>query len=109
MSLRQTYIATFEATPGMRLARPVSTVFNNRLFQLLAGTELTEEQIRQIAMRGLHCLVVEEVDSRSDTQREQDRARIETETRQIFSAANLERPAVAGLYQAALAYRLMHA
>lgn len=109
MPLRQTYIATFEATPGMRLARPVSKVFNNRLFQLLAGTELTEEQIRQIVVRGIHCLVVEEADPRTDSERERDRAKIEAEIRQIFSAANLDRPAVAGLYQAALEYRLLHA
>ena len=37
MHLRQTYITTFEARPGMRLAHPVSEVFDNRLFQLLAG------------------------------------------------------------------------
>jgi hypothetical protein len=54
MRLRQTCIATFEAKPGMRLARPIIKVFNQRLFQLLAGTELTEDHIRQIVVRGIH-------------------------------------------------------
>jgi len=38
----------------MRLARRIIKVFNQRLFQLLAGTELTEDHIRQIVVRGIH-------------------------------------------------------
>ena len=109
MRLRQTYIATFEAKPGMRLARPIIKVFNQRLFQLLAGTELTEDHIRQIVVRGIHCLVIEEVDPRSDDERMRDLARIEAVTQNIFSEADMNRPAIAGLYAAALDYRLQHA
>ncbi len=109
MRIRPTYIATFEAKPGMRLARPISKVFNHRLFQLLAGTELTEEQIRQIAIHGIHFLVVEEADPRTDAQREQGRVAIENETRRIFSEADLSRPAIVGLYTVTLEYRLLHA
>jgi hypothetical protein len=38
----------------MRLAHRIIKVFNQRLFQLLAGTELTEDDIRQIVERGTH-------------------------------------------------------
>jgi hypothetical protein len=109
MNIRPTFIATFEAQPGMRLARPISKVFNHRLFQLPAGTEITEENLRQMAVRGVHCLVIEEADPRSEAQREQDRAKIEAETQRIFSEADLTRPAIAGLYAAVLDYRLLHA
>jgi hypothetical protein len=54
MRPRQTCIATFEAKPGTRLARPIIKVFNQRPFQLLAGTELTEDHIRQIVVGGIH-------------------------------------------------------
>jgi hypothetical protein len=109
MNMRQTYIATFEAKPGMRLGRPISKVFNHRLYQLPAGTELTEEQIRQMAVRGIHCLVIDEADPRSTAQLEQDRARIETEVQRVFSEADLSRPAIASLYEAVMNYRLLHA
>jgi len=109
MRIRHTFIAISEAKPGMRLARPVSKVFHHRLFQLQAGIELTEEQIHQIAMRDIQCLVVEESDPRDEAELETDRARIEAETQRIFSEADLSQPAVAGLYQATLEHRLMHA
>ena len=37
----------------MRLARRIIKVFNQRLFQLLAGTELTEDHILQIVVGGI--------------------------------------------------------
>lgn len=109
MQTRHVFIATFEAQPGMRLARPLTKVFNQRLFSLPAGTDLTADLIRQMAARDVHCLVVERPDPRDGAQLERDRARIEADTRRIFARADLGRPAVAGLYAAVMTYRLAHA
>lgn len=109
MEIRHDFIATFEAEPGMRLARPLTKVFNQRLFSLPAGTELTEDLIRQMSVRGVHCLVVERPDPRDAAQLEQDRTRVESDIRRIFARADLSQPAVAGLYEAVLSYRLAHA
>jgi hypothetical protein len=109
MRIRHTYLAISEAKPGMRLAQPVCKVINHRMFQIQAGAVLAEEQIHQLAMRDIHFLVVEEDDPREEAEIEADRTRITAEIQQIFSEADLSQPAVAGLYQATLEYRLMHA
>ena len=109
MSTLHAYIATFEAVPGMRLARDLNKVSNHQLFLLPAGTELTEVLIRQLVVRDIHSLVVEVPDARSGEKREQDRVRVEAEVRHCFRGADLTRPAVACLYASVLEYRMPHA
>jgi hypothetical protein len=108
MTTRHAYISTFEAAPGMHLARLLRNHTHQRLFQLPTGTELTDELIRQITLRGIQCLVVEERDDREDQDIERDRLQIEQETNAVFRNANLARPAIARLYDAVLQYRAEH-
>ena len=109
LSTLHAYIATFEAVPGMRLARTLSKVRNHQLFLLPAGTELTEVLIRQMVVRDIPSLVVEVPDVRSEEQREQDRVRVEAEVRHCFRGADLTQPAIADLYASVLEYRMPQA
>lgn len=104
--MRHSYISTFEAQPGMLLAGRLRQVSNHRLFQLMAGTRLTEDLIHQMSVRNIQCLVIEEAESRSQGELDAAGERILQETDQAFVGANLARPAVAALHAAVLAYRL---
>ncbi len=108
MTKRHSYISTFEAQPGMLLAGQLRQVSNHRLFQLMAGTRLTEDLIRQMSVRNIQCLVIEEAESRSPGELEAAGERIRRETDQVFTGADLGRPAIASLHAAVVEYRLQH-
>lgn len=109
MSLRKTFVTTFDARPGMHLAREVCQVRNHRMFKLPAGIELTEEILGQMKAWDINCVQVEEADNRTEEARQADWVRIENATHKIFSGVDESTPALNHLYQVTLDYRLEHA
>lgn len=109
MTIRKTYVATFEVQSGMRLAKDLCEVRNHRMFKLPAGTELTEEILGQMRAWEVTCVQVEEDDNRTPEHIQADRRRIEELTHQIFSGVDATVPALNRLYQITLDYRLEHA
>lgn len=74
-------------------------------FFLPAEHELTESNIRQIALRNGEFVCINEVDERSDEVRAAELAAVQQRLDKIFSLADLSRPAMAGLRAAVMAYR----
>ena len=108
LKTRLRYIPLSEAREDMVLGAPLIIAEHGVTnFSLPAGHELTEQNIRQIALRHGEFLCIQEADSRSEAEYaeavERSRARLDV----IFSLVDRSRPAAAGLYKAVLAYRSM--
>ena len=106
MKKRLQYLAISELAEGMVLGAPL--VLSERgitSFSLPAGHELTESNIRQIALRRgeFACIAVD--DPRTDAERETECAAARARLELIFSKADLNQPALSGLFNAVLAYR----
>ncbi|MCE1241413.1 MAG: hypothetical protein LWW83_15980 [Azonexaceae bacterium] len=100
------YLPISDVVEGMVLGAPLALAEHGITnFTLPAGHELTETSIRQIAMRHGEFLCIVEDDPRSDEEREADLLQHKARLDRIFSQANLEHPALDGLYRAVLAYR----
>ncbi len=74
-------------------------------FLLPAGHELTESNLSQMAVRHAEYACVEVADSRSDEARELAWAASEKRLQEIFHLADLQQPALAGLYGAVLRWK----
>lgn len=74
-------------------------------FSLPAGTELTENNIRQMAIHHAEFICLAEPDTRSDEAIADDAAAAAARVLHIFEGADLSRPALAALFDRVLAYR----
>lgn len=91
---------------GMVLGAPLTVPEQGVVsFVLPAGHELTESNLRQMAIRQAEYACVCEEDSRSDEIREMEWAASEKRLQEIFRLADLSQPALAGLYGAVLRLR----
>lgn len=106
MNIRLRYLPLPEVKEGMALGRQLVLCEHGVIrFSLPAGHALTETNLRQLALHQAEFVCIREEDSRSEEEREQEWAAHEARLARIFRAADLDDPAVAGLYQAVLAYR----
>lgn len=100
------YLPLSEVLEGMVLGTPLTIAEHGVTnFFLPAGHELTESNIRQIALRHGEFVCIQEADPRSDEERAAALQAAEARLDKIFSLADLSRPAMAGLRAAVLAYR----
>lgn len=106
MTTRLRYIPLHEASEGMLLGAALTLIEHGVVtFRLPAGHELTESNLRQLAVHHGEFVCIEETDTRSDDEREQQWAMDEARLARIFRLADLSQPALAGLYQAILNFR----
>src|SRR5574343_802491 len=102
------YLPLPEVAAGMVLGAPLVIAEKGVIsFSLPAGHELTESNLHQMRVRRAEFVCVLEVDSRSEAERAEAWARAEARLQRIFRAADLRQPAMAGLYEAVLAFRRM--
>lgn len=106
MNYRLRYLPLPEVTEGMVLGAQLVVAEQGVVrFSLPAEHALTEANLRQLAVRQAEFVCIREEDSRSDEDREKEWAVHEMRLARIFRAADLDEPAMAGLYNAVLAYR----
>lgn len=106
MNYRLRYLPLSEVTEGMVLGAPLVLAERGVIrFSLPAGHGLTEANLRQLAVHQAEFVCIQEIDDRSDQQREQEIAAHERRLARIFRTADLDDPVVASLYNAVLAYR----
>lgn len=106
MNHRLRYLPLSDVAEGMVLGAQLVLAGHGVVrFSLPAGHALTEANLRQLAIHQAEFVCVLEADSRTDQEREQEVADHERRLARIFRSADLTAPAVAGLYQAVLAYR----
>lgn len=106
MATRRVCFPLHEAEEGMVLALPVVVAEHGVVtLRFPAGHELTESNLRQLAVHHAEFVCVEIEDARSEEQREQDWQAHEARLQHIFRNADLEQPATAALYAALLAFR----
>jgi len=105
-SKRLRYLPISEVVAGMVLGAPLTIAEHGVTnFALPAGLTLSDTNIRQIDLRHGEFACIEEDDTRSDAERNAEWAAAAARLDRIFSTADRTRPAVAGLYEAVLAYR----
>lgn len=108
MNYRLRHLPLSEVCEGMMLGAPLVLTENGVIsLSLPAGHVLTESSLRQIHVRHAEFVCIRLEDERSDEERADDIAATEARLRQIFRAADLSQPAVAGLYEAVRAFRRM--
>lgn len=106
MNHRLRYLPLPEVAEGMMLGTQLVLADHGVIrFSLPAGHALTEANLRQLAVHQAEFVCIQEEDKRSDAEREREWAVQEQRLAHIFRAADMGEPAVAGLYQAVLAYR----
>lgn len=106
MKQRLRYLPLNELVEGMVLGASLTIAEHGVTnFALPAGQVLTEDNLRQIALRHGEFACIAEDDPRSDEACAAERAQHEARLQRIFANADLDQPAVAGLYAAVLAYR----
>ena len=106
MTTRLRYLPLHEAEAGMVLGAPLVVAEHGvTTFSLPAGHALTAGNLQQLNVRHAEFVCVEEEDTRSDEEREKEWRQAEERLQRIFRAADLQQPALAGLYRAVLAYR----
>ena len=106
MSTRLRYLPLHEATEGMLLGAPLMLAEHGVItFSLPAGHELTASNLQQMNVHHAEFVCIQEEDERSNEEREAAWRKSEERLQHIFRAADLEKPAVARLYQAVLAFR----
>lgn len=103
---RRRYLPFNEVLAGMILSEPIRLVERQVLrFSLPAGHELTEGNLRQLAIHGAEYLCIDLPDWRSDEEVAAQAALTATKVMRIFKGADLSSPALAGLFERVLAYR----
>jgi hypothetical protein len=106
MRKRLRYLPLSEVVEGMVLGAPLTIAEHGVTnFSLPAGQELTESNLRQIALRHGEFACIQEDDPRTDAQRAAELAEHQTRLAKIFARADMSRPMLAGLHDAVLAYR----
>ena len=106
MKTRLRYIALSEAEEEMVLGAPLTIAEHGVTnFSLPAGHVLTEQNIRQIALRHGEFVCIAVPETRSDAECAEALAQAQARLDVIFSLVDRHRPAIAGLYKAVLAYR----
>lgn len=106
MNKRLRYLPLSDVAEGMVLGSTLTLAEHGvSNFSLPAGTLLTESNIRQIALRHGEFVCVEEDDPREDEERAAEWIAATARLDRIFVNADRSNPAVAGLYEAVLAYR----
>ncbi len=107
MKTRPHYIPVTEAKTGMVLGAPLNISGPNGIvrFSLPAGHTLTEDNLHQLVAHHGECLLVLELDVRSDEQVALDAALAAHRVMEIFQGASLEDPLMASLFDCVLTYR----
>lgn len=106
MKIRRRHIALHEAKVGMVLCSPISVVTHGVLrCSIPAGLVLTEDNLHQLKIHHVEFLFVSEIDPRTDVEIAEDTAQAVQRVTEIFSAADLNNPTMAALYEQVLAYR----
>lgn len=106
MSHRLRYLPLPEVNEGMVLGTQLVVAEHGVIrFSLPAGHALTEANLRQLAIHQAEFVCIQEEDARTDDEREREWAAHEERLARIFRSADMNDPAVAGLYNAVLAYR----
>lgn len=103
---RKQYLPFDEVTAGMLLGEPITLAERNVVrFSLPAGHELTENNLRQLAVHHAEFVCIAVPDTRSDAQIAEDAAAAARRVMQIFEGADLANPALAALFDRVLTYR----
>ncbi len=103
---RPRYLPVADATPGMVLGAPIKLLAQGKLvYTLPAGHALTEDNLRQLAVRGAEFIFTEEEDRRSDDQVAVDTAAAAHRVMEIFAGADLADPLLARLFDQVLLHR----
>ena len=100
------YLTLREVTVGMTLAAPLLISERGLLrFSLPEGHVLNADNLHQLRLFHAEFVPVYVADQRTESEREQDLATAEARLNYIFRLADMQVPAIAGLYNAVLAYR----
>lgn len=103
---RPRYLPVADAAPGMILGSAIKLVSQGKLaYSLPAGHALTEDNLRQLAIRGAEFIFTEEPDLRSDDQVAVDTAAAAHRVMEIFAGADLTDPLLARLFDQVLLHR----
>lgn len=103
---RLRYLPFNEIQPGMVLGEAVTLSNRNIMrFSLPAGHELSEDNVRQLAIHCAEFVCVALPDTRSEKEIAYDAEMAAARVQRTFSGANLSQPALAALYQCMLAFR----
>jgi hypothetical protein len=107
MNYRLRYLQLPDVSEGMVLGAPLVLMADNGVISLTlpAGHVLNESTLRQLHVRHAEFVCIQVEDERSDEERAAEVEQAEARLKRIFRGADLSRPAVAGLYEALLAYR----
>lgn len=106
MNYRCRYLPTQEVTEGMVLYAPLRIAKNGVLrFSLPKDHELTADNLRQLGIHQAEFVPIRIEDERSEEKQIREYALQEARLNQIFSAADMTQPAIAGLFNALLVYR----
>jgi len=106
MNKRLRYLPLSEVVEGMVLGAPLTIAEHGVTnFSLPPGQELTESNLRQIALRHGEFACILEDDPRTDEQRAVELAAYQARLAKIFARADMSRPVLTGLHDAVLAYR----
>lgn len=106
MNYRCRYLPTYEVTEGMVLYAPLRIAKNGVLrFCLPQNHELTADNLRQLTIHQAEFVPIRVEDERSEEKQVREYALQEARLNQIFSAADMTQPAIAGLFNAVLTYR----
>lgn len=103
---RLLYLPFNEIQPGMVLGEAVSLSNRNIMrFSLPAGHELSDDNVRQLAVHCAEFVCVALPDTRSDEELAHDAEMAAARVQRTFAGADLSQPALAALYQCVLAFR----
>lgn len=107
MNYRLKHLPLPDVSEGMVLGAPLLLLADNGVISLTlpGGHVLNESTLRQLHVRHAEFVCIQVEDERTDEERAAEVAQAEARLRRIFRAADLSRPAVAGLYEALRAYR----
>lgn len=106
MNYRLRYLPLPDVVEGMVLGAPLVLAENGVIsLSLPSGHVLNESTLRQIQVRHAEFVCIRVEDERTDEVRAAEAEAAEARLRRIFRAADLSRPAIAGLYEALRAYR----
>lgn len=106
METRLRYLPISDVSEGMILGAPiVLSEHGITSFSLPAGHELTETNLRQMAVRHAEFVCVQVPDERSEEERNGEWKMAEQRLRHIFRAVDLHDPVISRLYEAVVAFR----
>lgn len=104
--MRQHYLPFDEVVPGMVLGEAITLADRHVVrFSLPAGHELTEGNLRNLAVHHAEFVCISVPDTRSDEEVAAEAAAAAARVMRIFEGADLSQPMMAALFDRVLAYR----